>query len=118
MIDGSFEILILVSFFDGMSISLLLLLLLQLHLLSLELVSSVGLDVGVEEEVSKESKVAEIHEERVEDVVVADVTGGLGRVLLCGVGDPVDVAAEAHLNDLKERDELGDGHWHWYAHRF
>ena len=67
---------------------------------------------------SKESKVAEIHEERVEDVVVADVTGGLGRVLLGRVGDPVDVAAEEHLNDLKERDEFGDGHWYWHAHRF
>lgn len=76
------------------------------------------LDVGVEKEVKEEHEIAQVHDERPEDVVVADVTVELRCVQLGLVGHPVDVAAEEHLNDLQERDELRDEDGHVKAHGF
>ena len=38
------------------------------------------IDIGIEKEVKEEEKIAGVHDERVEDVVVADVTVELWRV--------------------------------------
>lgn len=38
------------------------------------------IDIGIEKEVKKEEKIAGVHDERIEDVIVADVTVELWRV--------------------------------------
>lgn len=72
-------------------------------------------NVGLEEELAEEDKVAEVHERGPDDVV--HVRGTLLALLHPGVDQVVDHAAHHHLGDLRQRDEHGELAGHLEAGR-
>jgi hypothetical protein len=66
----------------------------------------VRLQVGIDEKVKKERKIACIHQRRVKYIIIADLTRYIGRVFFSRVCYPIHVATENHLSDLQDRDHF------------